>query len=303
MRFWGLVAIFISYLTFVCNGYCQELRADVYINTSLVEGVNTQLFDLLSSQIKDAINTTKFTNIQFTEKERIDCKFSINILSHQNDEYSAELVVLASRPVFDTDYNTSLFLYRDKDLNFRYNVGEQIIFDINNPSSNLVSVISYYAYMMIDAYLSSFSHLSGSIVSTMITNIVNLSQGHSDWKGWKTMDRNNRVSIFEAFTNKQDEIFWDIWYNYHIKGLDLLSSDIKKGRDNMLSVIVSLEKYKKERFSSPLIDFIGDTKLEEIINIFVYSSSEERNSVYKILNNVYPTHLDKLERLKKGDDR
>lgn len=298
--------VFIMFLIFfsVClkRIYAQELRADVYINTSAVEGVNQQLFDMLSLQIKDAINTTKFTNLRFAERERIECKFSINLVGYENDEYMAELVIQASRPVFGTDYNTSLFLYRDKDLNFRYNVGEQIVFDINNPASNLVSVFTYYAYMLIDVYLSSFSHLSGNIVSPMISNIVNSAQGHTDWKGWKTMEKNNRVSLYESFTQKQDEVFWDIWYGYHIKGVDMLSSDIKKGKENIVSTLESLEKYKKDRFSSLVIDFFGDSKLDEIINIFVYSSSEEREKVYKILNNVYPTYFDKLERLKKGED-
>lgn len=303
MKYCVFIILFISFVVCKNRTYAQELKADVYINTSNVERVNQQLINILSLQIKDALNTTKFTNIHFTEKEKIDCKFSINLLGYENDEYTAELVVQASRPVFDTNYNSPIFLYKDKNVNFRYNAGEQIVFDINNPASNLVSVFIYYAYMLIDVYLSSFSYFEGNFVSPMIHNIIASAQSYIEWNGWKSSDKNNRISLYESFTQKQDELFWNIWYQYHIKGLDILISDMKKGKENITTVLSSLEQYKKDRFSSPLIDFFGNVKLDEIINIFLNSSSQERELVHKILNNIYPTYFDKLERLRKGENQ
>lgn len=293
-----IIPVILFFLFNKNNTYGQEISAEVLINTNKIQSANKLVYDQFAEQLRESINSTKFTNITYTEKEKIPCKFIINLTKVETNNNIGEIIVQASRPVYGTDYITSIFVYRDKNINFKYDVGQLYFLDKNNIENNLLAILIYYCYMVIDMNLSSFAMGEGNTINSYIANIISQSNSKLDWQGWKQMD-NNRVTLYNDLSNTDNKLFLNIWYTYHIKGLDLLSSNLEEGKNNILIAIEKLYKYNKEHFFSPLTTLFADSKLDEIINIFRYSNYSVRMKVYKLLGSVYPTYINKLEILKR----
>ena len=54
--------------------------------------------------------------------------------------------VQARRPVFNSNYNTTTLNFVDNDIHFRYVEFSPLEFDLNSHTSNLTSILAFYAY-------------------------------------------------------------------------------------------------------------------------------------------------------------
>lgn len=298
------IVIFVIFIS-ICQStisFSQELIVDFFINTDRINATDKDKFSSLNRELTELMNNTKFTDLNFSNRERIPIKFNLNILEQKDDRtYSAELLVQASRPVFGTSYTTSIFLYRDKDLNFTYDIGEQMTFDINNITNNLIASLSYYIYLTIYLNLDTFAQNGGAIVSKYIDTILSQAYSQSDWANWSISERDSKSNIYNALQSEEHNAFRNIFYQYHIKGLDLMESNKKEAMKNIYNLIDILISYKKEQFTSPLLSIFSDVKLEEIVSIFSIYPDNERMSLHKSLLDIYPTQSNKLAPLKIGE--
>ena len=57
----------------------QELKCSVSINSDQVQGTNKEVFNTLKQSIEEYVNTLRWTNMTFQEKERIDCNMDLDI--------------------------------------------------------------------------------------------------------------------------------------------------------------------------------------------------------------------------------
>jgi hypothetical protein len=73
----------------------------------------------------------------------------INILSNNSDQFTATLQVQSSRPIYNSSYSSPVLNYNDKDFSFRYTEFENLIFNPTVFESNLVSIISFYSYVIL----------------------------------------------------------------------------------------------------------------------------------------------------------
>jgi hypothetical protein len=73
----------------------------------------------------------------------------ITILSNNSDQFTASIQVQSSRPIYNSSYSSPVLNYNDKDFNFRYTEFENLIFSPTAFESNLVSVLSFYSYMIL----------------------------------------------------------------------------------------------------------------------------------------------------------
>src|SRR5512147_373905 len=112
------LAVVLVFLTF--QAYSQELRCDVRITSSKVQGTNRQIFETLQSAINEFMNSRAWTNYKFGINERIECSMLFNIQDYSTDQFKGTLQIQVRRPVFNSSYNTVLFNYIDNDLDFRY---------------------------------------------------------------------------------------------------------------------------------------------------------------------------------------
>ncbi len=278
----------------------QELNAKVTINTQKLPGSDKQVFNSLQTALERLINGTKWTEATFANSEKIDCTFTFILHTATPDGLMAgEVQVTASRPVYNASYISSTFNFRDTDLTFRYTEGEPLEYTPNNIDNNLVAMVAFYTYIIIGLDFDSFSPNGGKAHFQTAMQIVNASQG-AETKGWAAFDSDkNRHALALALTEDGTQDFHRFWYEYHRLGLDDMSLNINRGRQQIASAVERLPGLQNIRTASVILQLIGDSKLEEVAQVFEHATDEEsRKSVYKALSNLFPTRMSVVNKLK-----
>lgn len=290
-----------GWLTGAVDLLSQELKAKVTIQTDRLGQVDKAQFVELEKQLSDLLSQTRWTHARYSPVERIECSFALNLLTMTDDgSYTSELHVSAQRPVYNASYMTTIWSYRDADLNFVYRPGDPIEFDSQTLTSNLVATFVFYAYCVIAADLDSFSPLGANSVRQLLADLVRSAQNQNDWLGWKPFENDyNRYALADAWNDAAMEPFRNFWYIYHRKGLDEMVANVQRGYTNIAEQMELLKAAHQARPSSPLWRVLEQTKLDELPQLFEEASPTVKEDIYKTLFAIYPTQNRKLEALKK----
>lgn len=285
----------------VATGSAQELNAKVTINSDKIQGTNKSVFTTLQSALTTFINTRKWTDATFAMNEKIECTFTMIVNEMPSDNtFKAELQIQARRPVYNASYTTTLFNFRDTELDFTYTEYEPLEYTENTLQSNLIATVVYYVYTILGLDFDSFSLKGGTTFYETAMQIVSLAQAQSSWNGWKAFDSDrNRHALATALTDNTSETFREMWYNYHLKGLDEMAANPDRGRATIISLLPSLQKIKDLRPTSVLLSVFSDAKLDEVVSIYSKASTQEKEEGYKMLSNLYPALTTRMESLKK----
>ncbi|MFT4072512.1 MAG: DUF4835 family protein [Dysgonamonadaceae bacterium] len=276
----------------------QELNAKLTLNTSKIAGSEKSVFTTLQNSLEQLLNGTKWTETNFASNEKIECSFTLILNSISDNTFSGELQVTSSRPVYNASYTTPMFNFRDVNITFNYTEGETLQYSPNDISSNLIATMAYYAYIVIGLDFDSFAMNGGAPYFQTAMQIVNAAQA-LNVKGWAAFDNNkNRYALALALTEESMKPFHEMWYQYHRLGMDDLAANVNRGRTQISSSLDALSKIKNIRTANVAIAFFGDTKLEEIGQVFGQASSDQKQSLYKLLNEIYPTKTSVLNKLK-----
>lgn len=278
----------------------QELNMRITINSDRISGTDKERFTNLQDVLNQFVNGRKWTDATFAANERIESSMLITITEASEDNfYKAEIQVTATRPVYDSSYNTPTFNYKDSEFEFGYIPGQSINFTENNIDNNLTATIAYYVYIVLGLDFDSFGLNGGRPYFDKALNIVNSAQSLNT-AGWAAFggDR-NRYSLATALTDESISVFHDLWYNYHRRGLDEMAANATRGRTEIEKTLPLLQQVYQSRPSSALIYFFGDTKLDELVNVYLKATREEKNSAAKILENIYPSKRYLIDNLKK----
>ena len=270
----------------------QELNAQVDVNTSQIQGTDvTRIFGALKTQVRDFFNNRRWTNDNFQQNERIDCSFLINVTSKLgSDQYTAEITVQSRRPVFKTGYNTPMFDYLDKDFQFTYVENQPMDFTVQNFTSNLTSVLAYYAYVILALDYDSYAPLGGSDHWKTAQQIVNAAQSAQE-AGWRSGDGyRNRYWLVDNILNPLFQPIRDAYYTYHRRGLDQMYDKTEEGRAAILSAIDGLQELHKNRPATFNMQLFFVAKKQEIVQIFKEGTKEEKQKIIDILNIIDPAN-------------
>ena len=77
----------------------QELNCSVTVNADQISGTNKQVFETLQEAVNEYMNTTVFTNAQFSANEKIECRLFFTIKEYADDAMKGDLQVQSLRPV------------------------------------------------------------------------------------------------------------------------------------------------------------------------------------------------------------
>lgn len=277
----------------------QELNIKVTLNTNQIQGTDKTVFNKLEESINHLLNDRKWADATFAANELIEGSMLITVNSVQENTYIADIQIIINRPVYNATYNTPLFNFRDTEFEFSYVLGENLDFTDNNVNSNLVSTVAYYAYIALGLDFDSFALNGGKPYFEKAMEIVNNAQSLNT-KGWAAFggDR-NRYALALALTEESSSVFHKMWYDYHRKGLDEMAANPSRGRAGVIATIPDLQTIYKARPASAILSFYGDTKLEELINIYSEATTEEKTEAYKILQPIFPTKRFLIDKIKK----
>jgi hypothetical protein len=290
------------WLLAVAAGLAQssELNARLTINSSKIQGTNTQIFTTLQTALNEFINNKKWTTATIALNERIDCTFTIILNEMTDSHFTGEIQVQARRPVFNSTYTTTIFNFRDTQFDFDYTEFEPLEYTENTLESNLTATIVFYIYTILGLDFDSFSPKGGSAFLQEAQRIVSLAQGQMGWSGWKAFDSNrNRHALGTALTENSSEAFRQFWYDYHRKGLDEMAANPDRGRTNILAVLPALTTFKTARPNSILLQMFSDAKLDEVTALYSKATTQEKQEGYKMMSNLFPAESLRLEALKK----
>ncbi|MEO2099921.1 MAG: DUF4835 family protein [Flavobacteriaceae bacterium] len=273
---------------FLGRTQAQELNAQVVVNSDLVNQTNQQIFKTLERSLNEFINTQVWTNQAFLNQEKIICSFVFNLSSYSNDQFEATLQVQSQRPVFDSNYDSPMLNFLDKDIVFSYQEFQPLFYNQSSFESNLISLISFYANIIIGLDADSFSPNGGNPYFEEARQIVNLAQT-SARSGWKPSDgKRNRFWLIDALRSNTFKEYRQSLYTYHRKGLDLMTTDPSQGKAALMKAIEQLEPLYQRRPNALLLQLFFDAKVEEIVNLFQDGPKVDFKKTEEILKRIAP---------------
>ena len=276
----------------------QELKCEVEINSTQVQNTSKEVFNKLQQAIADYMNTTKWTDAQFSVNEKIECRMYFTIKSYTDNLMQGDLQVQSSRPVYNSSYTTTVMNFKDTKIEFTYQENEPLVYSETTMESNLTAILNFYAFMIIALDFDTFSLKGGEPYYEKAANVVRMAQsaGESGWKAFE--DTKNRSAVLSAFTEGNTSGIRDILYNYHRRGLDEMALSVDKGRAMVTQMMETLKKVFDTAPMSVCLSMWKDAKLDELVNIYSKAGQTEKDKVYDLLYAVYPTEQTRLKKIK-----
>ena len=283
---------------FTSSLFAQELNCQIQVLSQQIPGSDKHVFTILQTALFEFMNNRKWTNETFKTQEKIDCSILINLTEQiSTDEFKGTIQIQSRRPVFKSSYNSVLLNYNDNDFQFKYIENQALDFSDNTYTSELTSIMAYYAYLIIGLDYDSFSLNGGTPYLQKSLAIVNNAQ-NSNYKGWKAFDgEKNRYWIINNLLDAPFVSLRECYYNYHRTGLDQMADNKESGRAAILESIVNLKKVHESKPLSFSLQLFFSTKSDEIINIFSGAFSDEKSKIVNILNEIDPTNSNKYQKI------
>jgi hypothetical protein len=280
----------------------QELNCNVQISAQRIQGSNRQVFETMQRDIYEFMNNMVWTNHVFSYAEKIDCSILITLNEQLSaDEFRGTVQIQLSRPVFNTTYKSTMLNFIDNNFQFKYVEFQPFEFDPNTHRSNLISVLAYYAYIILGVDYDSFSPIGGTEFYQIAEKIVSNAQNAPElgWKPYDASRNRNRYWLVKNMLDREYEGVRYFLYEYHIFGLDLMESKLGEARNNMVESLKSLQDVFRRK-PDPFMYFmqvIIEAKTDEMVNVFSQSFPEEKGRVLQILNEIDPGNKTKYEKI------
>ena len=290
--------IIIFFLLLSCGiSQAQELNCTVTVNAQKLPNANQQVFKTLETSLGEFVNQTHWTQQTFKQNEKIDCSMYITISSYNSDQFVATIQVQSSRLIYNSSYSSPILNFNDKDFSFTYTEFQSLNFNPNSFESNLVSVVSFYSYVILGMDADSFAPLSGDAYFETAQNIANVAQ-QSGYKGWSQSDGNqNRYYLINDMVSPAFSELRQSVYNYH-SGLDLMNQDLKSSKEKIKDALLNLGKFSSSRPNAFLTRVFFDAKSDEIVYIFSGGPSISISDLIDSLNKMSPLNSTKWAQIK-----
>lgn len=288
----GILALFTITIS------AQELNCDVVVNAQQTGNENVQVFKTLEKQLSEFVNNTRWTNRSFTAQERINCSMVINITDYSSDVFQGSIQVSSSRPVYNSTYGSPVYNFNDRDFNFRYLEYQNLIYSPTQFESNLISVIAFHVYMILGMDADTFELNGGDEFYKQAQIITGYSQQNSPsgWSPPKSGDQTRSALIDNVLSSTFKE-FRTVLYEYHRLGLDLMSSDIRAGKNKIAQSLNLFNEMNNRRPNSFILRVFFDAKSDEIQEIFSEGPSVNISNLITTLSKIAPMHASKWRKI------
>lgn len=286
----------------VTGAYAQELQARININHSQVGVTDVSVFENLKQTLEQFVNERQWTELQFQKNERIVCNFNITINKYDktNNLFECTAMIQANRPVYNSQYTTTLYNNKDADFNFEFAQFDQLNYNDENVDNQLTALFAYYAYLIIGLDLDSFSPLGGTDVLQRCLYLVNNTQ-NLNFTGWKAFENSrNRFAIINDYMEEGMKPFRMLQYDYYRKGLDEMANNVERGRTEVTTALQQNLKQAHENKPLSLLPQIWtDYKKDELVNIYKGKGTQkEKESVYDILMGINASQSSSWNKIK-----
>ena len=285
------------------SGFSQELKCRVSVNATQLQSNNRRLFGLLETEISRFMNGRSWTGRNYSVEERIECSLFLNMSGESGNDFRGTLQIQVERPVFGATYKTLLLNYVDQLIEFSYIESETLEYNETTFTSNLASILAYYAWLIVGLDADTFSPMGGTPWFTKAEAVVANAQNARE-KGWKAFDgsgNRNRYALVQNLLDSKYRGLRTFLYEYHRSGLDKLSQSVADGRASALESVMQLKDVHSSRPDSYMvwIQLLCDAKADEWVNLFSSLSEMEKQTTALMLKQMNPSNISKYDRLTK----
>lgn len=278
----------------------QEFKVSVSVSATQIQGTDKEIYTTIQTALNDYINQKQWTNFHYEDVEKIEGSITINVKTRSTQEdFQGDLFIQLRRPVYGSTYTTTMLNTQEKDFAFKYIEGQNMEFDENNYTNNLLSTVAFYLNYFLALDGDSFAMNGGERYFQTCQNIVSAAQRSAN-KGWKRAEsgNNNKYWMIENYTNSTYRLMHSVWYKYHRLGLDMLSGDDQvTARNNILQAIKDLRSVNMEKSGLICVRQFLEAKTDEIVNIYKTAPSNEQTEIINIMKEVNPTQATKFEQM------
>lgn len=294
MKLFRLITIAVCVNIGMLQANAQELRCTVTINSDQIQGSNKSVFNTLKQSIEEFVNNTKWTDLTFQERERIECNMMLIVRAVQDDMFTCEFICQSRRPVFGTSYSTPVLNFQDNTFCFRYQEYDRLDNQQHTFTTNLTALLAYYCNLIIGYDMDSFSRLGGTPYFQACENIVTAAQSasleESEAKGWKAFDsKRNRYALINNLMDEAFKPYRIFCYEYHRLGLDEMINNVANARARIAENLPLLKEAQRARPATFVVTTFLDAKNEELVNIFAGGTPDEKKKIYELLVELDPT--------------
>lgn len=287
MKYTILFFLFFSFATIA-----QELNCKVEVNYQNLPVNNRELLTDFGGIIESYLNTTRYTNEDYSQK--IDCSVSIFFTGASSDvDYSAQIVIISQRPIYQSTNNSPVLTVNDGQWQFKYQKG-QALYANQTSFDPLTSFLDYYAMIIIGMDMDTFELLGGTIYFKRAQDIVNLGANSGASLGWQSSSSvYNRWGLVNEILSTTYSFFRNSIFDYHY-GIDIYKQNKELGQQKIASLIdVLWIMYEKlGSLNSVYIRTFFDSKSGEIIDhLKDYPDSE----LFSKLKKIDPPHSSKYD--------
>jgi Fe-S-cluster formation regulator IscX/YfhJ len=264
--------------------YGQELNFKVTVNADQIQTTDRGIFKDMERAFANFLNTRKWTNDSYGSQEKINCTLFLNITKMPSiGNFAANAQITTARPVYNSNYETVLLNFADREWEFEYIESLPLEYNDNTYITNLTSMLAFYAYIVLGMDYDSFSELGGNTYIQKALIVVNNAQP-GNRSGWAALgSTRNRYALIENLNNPQMVDLRKNTYKYHRLALDTFDKDPDKSRELILETLRDIKKVWNIYPNSILIISFFDTKATELVNIFSEGNLNVRREAYDLL--------------------
>ena len=292
----NLLLLFIFLLSLSITS--QELNCRVTINDDQVTGSNRQVFRTLETTISEFVNQKKWTNKTVKPQERINCAMNIIITNRDNNNFQGSIQIQSTRPIYGTSYESPILNIRDNDFNFQYNEFDQFIYNPTTFDSNLISMITFYVYVILGIDADTFALKGGESYLREAENAMLQAQqsGLSAWSNQVGVQ--NRFQLIDNFLSPNLYQYRSVMYNYHRKGLDIMSEKKVSGKQTIENNIIALDRLFNKVIGNPLLRTFFDAKSDEIVSLYSDGpNTRSKQRLLVVLQKISPNNSSKWRKI------
>lgn len=283
--------ILLLFIVVFTNVKAQELNCNVVVNADQIAVSNNKIFKSLENSLTEFVNQKKWTNLRLKDNERIDCSF-ILLLTEQTDanRYKGSIQIQVSRPVFSSSYYSPIFNYKDNSFTFNYTEFQPLNYNENGFESNLVSVITYYIYMVLGVYVDSFDLNGGTPYFNTALTIANQAQ-QSGFIGWdNARNKITRFTMADQMVSSVNEPYRKLFHDYHYGALDIFERNRKGALKGIVKTLVELKNIYEENPNNMVLRLFTDAKSDEIVNMFRKDRKIDTKEMVTVLKKISPNN-------------
>jgi len=274
----------------------QDFQCQISVNSSKLSSSNRNRYNTLQQDLYSFINDRKWCQYNLKTNERIECALMINLDAESGDVVTGTMTIQLQRPVYKTNYKSTVLNFQDKNVKFTYTEGAPLDYADNTNLSQFTSLIAFYLNLFLAVDFDTFEYNGGAAYFNKCQSIVSLNQNSVE-PGWKSFEsgQNNRYWIMENFTNGQYSKVHEFLYNYHRLGLDVMSESPDAGRSVIAESLRTLQQVNAQKSNLVLIQLLVQAKADEIVNIFKEGTPSEKTQIVALMKQLDPSNSSKYD--------